>query len=129
MKRLDILIITALALGGCALTSAVTAPMQPDTVVSLQKRAYAAKLAFQGFLTVAVAYIETPRCGRPTSPSVCSDQAVVDIARKTITAADAGTQAAEDAARSLTANSTALSALVVAAESSVTALQKIIPTK
>lgn len=116
----------ALLLAGCALTS-LTKPVTPATTVDLQKGAYAAKLTFQGALIVAVAYIELPRCGRPTSPTVCSQQSVVDIMRNSIKAADAGTQAAEDAARTLTADSTTLSALVTAAEKSVTALQAITP--
>lgn len=118
----------ALLLGACALTS-LTKPLPATTTVDLQKSAYAAKLTFQGALIVAVAYIELPRCGRPTSPVVCSQQSIVDIMRNSIKAADAGTQAAEDAARSLNADSTALSALVTAAEKSVTALQAITPTK
>ncbi|HTE35721.1 MAG TPA: hypothetical protein VK634_06880 [Reyranella sp.] len=116
----------AVALGGCALLNP-TKPLQPDTVVDLQKRAYAAKLAFQGVLTGAVVYIETPRCGRPASPPICSQQAVVDVMRNALKAGDAGTQAAEEAARSLTADSTALGALVTAAEKSVAALQSIVP--
>lgn len=116
----------ALALSACALTNP-TKPLPATTTMDLQKGAYAAKVSFQAALTGAVFYIELPRCGRPTSPTLCSQQAVVDVMRNSIKAADAGTQAAEDAARSLTSDSTALSALVTAAEKSVTALQAITP--
>lgn len=130
MKSTATAILAALVVAsvtGCALFGAPTKPLPADTVVDLQKRAYAAKLGFQAGLEAAVAYIELPRCGRPTSPTVCSQQAVVDIARNALKAADAGTQAAEDAARSLTGNTTALGALVIAAEKSVTALQSVVP--
>lgn len=118
----------ALALGGCALLGP-TKTLGTTTTADLQKGAYTAKLSFQAALTGAVVYIELPRCGRPTSPAICSQQSVVDIMRNAIKAADAGTQAAEDATRSLTADSTALSALVTAAEKSVVALQTITPKK
>lgn len=128
MRKLLAVAGIALLMGACSLLQA-NQPLPASTTVDLQKRAYAAKLAFQGVLTASIAYIEMPRCGRPTSPPVCSQQAVVDVMRNALKAGDAGTQAAEDAARSLTADSTALSALVVAAEKSVAALQAITPAK
>lgn len=127
MKKLFASLAVILQLGGCALQA--NQPLPATTTVDLQKGAYAAKLSFQAALTGAVVYIELPRCGRPTSPVICSQQAVVDVMRNAIKAADAGTQAAEDAARSLTSDTTALGALVTAAEKSVTALQSLTPKK
>lgn len=127
MKKLFASLAVVLLLGGCALQA--SQPLPATTTVDLQKGAYAAKLMFQAVLIPVVAYIELPRCGRPTSPVICSQQAVVDVMRNAIKAADAGTQAAEDAARSLTSDTTALGALVTAAEKSVTALQSLTPKK
>lgn len=128
MKKFISAFAVVLLLGGCSLLQP-NQPLPATTTVDLQKGAYTAKLSFQAALTGAVVYIELPRCGRPTSPVVCSQQAVVDVMRNAIKAADAGTQAAEDAARSLTSDTTALGALVTAAEKSVTALQSLTPKK
>jgi len=128
MKRYLAVLACALALAGCALLNP-TKPLPASTTADLQKGAYTAKLGFQAALTGAVFYIELPRCGRPTSPTICSEQNVVDVMRNAVKAADASTQAAEDAARSLNSDSTALSALVAAATASVTALQAITPAK
>lgn len=127
MRKLLAAFTIALVLGGCALLS----PTKPlgTTTVDLQKGAYTAKLGFNTALIVAVAYIETPRCGRPTSPTICSQQDVVDILRDSIITADKGTQAAEKAAKSLNVDSTALGLAITAAEAAVTALQAITPKR
>lgn len=137
MRKLLAAFAIALALAGCALMSGATKPLGSATMADLQKGAYAAKLSFQAALTAAVVYIELPRCGRIASPTLCSEQSVVDVMRKAIVAADNGTQAAEDAARAISSDSPALTsliaaslpALVTAAERSVTALQTITPKK
>src|SRR5258708_2625371 len=80
MTRILACIILSLSLGGCLLTTAA----QPigQTSVDLQKGAYEAKLAYQGSLILAVAYIERPRCGHPVSPILCSQQSIVDTMRQ-----------------------------------------------
>jgi len=122
MKRFLVLVVAALALAGCAVLSA---PVGTD----VQKGAYTAKVGFQGALNAAVLYIELPRCDKPTSPTVCSKQAVVDVLRKSLVAADNATQAAEDAARSLSADSTVVDALTKAAQASVSALIALLPRR
>lgn len=113
MTRILACIILSLSLGGCLLTTAA----QPigQTSVDLQKGAYEAKLAYQGSLILAVAYIERPRCGHPASPILCSQQSIVDTMRQAIIATDAATQAAENAARTTGPDTTIASALVIAA--------------
>ncbi len=111
MKKLALLLL----LGGC---STLVAPVG-TSVVSLQKAAYEAKLAYQATLIVVVPYIERPRCGRATSPVICSDQNVVDTMRKAIIATDAATQAAENAALTTGPDTTIAAALVTVATQAV----------
>lgn len=109
-----ILFCVALTLGACSTLKTATTPLG-TTSVDLQKAAYEAKLAYQGSLILATAYIERPRCGRPTSPILCSQQSIVDTMRQSIIATDAATQAAENAARTTGPDTTVASALVTVA--------------
>lgn len=118
-----------LTVGACSTIGAVTQPVPAPTALALQDAAYKAKLGFQATLVLSVAYIERPRCGRPTSPVLCSEQSTVDTMRKVIIATDSATQAAEDAARAIKSDTTVAAALVNAAERSVVALKTITPSK
>lgn len=99
---------------------------KPVDMTAAAKSAYVAKSTYQGYLTLAVAYNERPRCGRPTSPPLCSDQAAVNQLRKASDAANAATQAAEDAVRTMKDKPTIVQAAVVAAEQSVVAMNTIV---
>lgn len=121
MRRFLALLIVA-TLTACSAVNVATAPVD---VTTLAKSAYTAKATYAGLLTVAVAYNSRPRCGAPTSPILCSDAAIVDQLRKASAAADAATQAAENAVRNLGANTTVIQAAVAAAEQAVSALRAI----
>ncbi len=92
MRSIMLALVMVLAIAACqsSTTSAET---------SAAKTVYEAKLAYQGLLIVAVRYNELPRCSRPTSPRVCSEQAVVDQLRRADTAAIAALDAAEGIVR------------------------------
>ncbi len=123
-----ILLCLALLLGGCSLFKAADIATTPVDMTSLSKAAFTAKSTYDGLLVLAVAYNSRPRCGQPTSPITCSDQAVVDQMRKASAAADAGTQAAENAVRTLGTSPLIAQAAVTAAEQSVAALKVITTT-
>jgi hypothetical protein len=123
-----LLLASALLLGGCGLINAVqtgTSTVPTQDMTALAKSAYTAKATYDGLLVLAVAYNSRPRCGTPNAPITCSDQVVVDQLRKASAAADAGTQAAENAVRTLGTNPMVASAAVTAANQSVTALKTI----
>jgi hypothetical protein len=120
-----ILLCVALLLGGCQTISTATSTVDMTT---LSKSAFAAKSTYDGLLVLAVAYNSRPRCGQPTSPITCSDQAIVDQMRKASTAADAATQAAENAVRTLGSSPIVASAAVTAAQQAVSALKVITDT-
>jgi hypothetical protein len=127
MKRLFTILVLGAALGGCQTIKAANMAASPvgTTAVDLQKAAYATKLGFEATLVLATAYIERPRCGRPTSPILCSNQDVVNTMRKAIVSTDAGVQAAENAARTTGPDTTIAAALVTAAMQSQTAFKLI----
>jgi hypothetical protein len=122
-----LLLVAALALGGCQTIKAANIAVSPvgTSAVDLQKAAYATKLAFEATLVLATAYIERPRCGKPTSPILCSSQDVVNTMRKAIVSTDAGIQAAENAARTTGPDTTIAVALVTAATQSQAAFKLI----
>lgn len=99
---------------------------KPVDMTVAAKSAYAAKATYQGYLTVAVAYNERPRCGNPKSPPLCSEPAVVNQLRLASAAANAATQAAEDAVRTMGAKPTIVQAAVTASEQSLVAMNTII---
>jgi uncharacterized protein (UPF0179 family) len=119
-------LLVALALvAGCSTVKTATTPIGPTVAVDLQKAAYETKLAYKATLQGAVLYIERPRCGRPTSPITCSNQAVVDQMRKYIVEVDVAVQAAENAARSTGPDTTVAAGLVKAAAEAQTAFKNI----
>lgn len=121
-------VIALALLGGCSTLQAVAQPVPTAAQATLEQSTYAAKLTFEATLVGAVAYIELPRCGRPASPKICSQQNVVDVMRKAITSADASVQAAENAVRAIKQDTTVLQALVSAAQQSVGAFKVITDT-
>lgn len=124
MKRLlmTLALGTMLALGGC---SAITAATSTVDTTSYAKAAADAKIGYDAALKLATRYAQRPRCGQPTSPIICSDRAVLDAMLKASDAADAATQAAENAVRGLGSNPTVVAALVKASTESVAAFTKI----
>ncbi len=114
------LIISALILGGCATFNAATSTVD---MTAAAKSAYAAKATYDGLLVIAVAYNQRPPCGGTVI--ICRDAAIVEQLRKASAAADAATQAAENAVRSLGSNPVVVTAAVSAAQQSVTAFKTI----
>jgi hypothetical protein len=107
----------ALALGGCAATSSTP---------SSASQVYAAKNAYEAALVVAVQYNNLPRCGKPTSPPICSEQSGIDAIRKANTAARTALDAAEKTVRDPAASASATAAASLAATNAVTAMQSIL---
>lgn len=101
-----------IALSGCETVRIANAPVSK---VKMEQMARDAKLAYLGYLKIANEYVHLPRCGRPTSPKICSDQKVVDTLRKTAVMVDTATQEAENAARELDSDPTVVEALVIGA--------------
>ena len=60
---------------------------------------YAVRSGYNVVLTAAVAYVELPRCGAPTSPRLCSEPKVAEQLVKADLAAKATLDAAENVAR------------------------------
>ena len=117
MTKILLMFALALTLGAC--------PSQRVDTTTLSKSAFAAKSAYEATLVVAVAYNERVRCTVPKTVTICSEQAVVDQLRRASATADAATQAAENAVRTMGSNPTIVSAAVTAAEQSVKALTAI----
>lgn len=113
------IICLALLLGACQ-----TVPQADMTAAS--KAAYTAKATYDGLLVVAVAYNQRPPCGGAVI--ICRDQAVIDQMRKASAAADAATQAAENAVRSLGSSPAVVTAAVTAAQSAVGAFKVVADT-
>jgi hypothetical protein len=92
-------------------------------MTSLSKSAYTAKSTYAGLLVIAVAYNQRPPCGGTVV--ICRDPVVVEQIRKASVAADASTQAGENAVRTLGSNPLVVQAAVVAAQQSVTAFKAV----
>lgn len=122
MKRLILAALTALVLASCSAISAGTSTV--DTT-QFAKAAADAKIAYAASLQIATRYASRPRCGQPTSPVICSDRAVLDAMLKASDAANASTQAAENAVRGLGKDPTVVAALTKAATESVSAFTTI----
>lgn len=110
-----LLAMAALALAACG-----------DKAPSPASQVYAAKNAYEAALIGAVAYNNLPRCGTPTSPPACSDQAAVGAIRKANDAARTTLDAAEKTVRDPTVNADVKAAIVVGATNAVSALQAIL---
>ncbi len=117
------LVIAALILGGCSTFNAATTPVD---LTATAKAAYTAKATYAGLLVIAVAYNQRPACGGTVV--ICRDPVVVEQIRKASAAADAGTQAGENAVRTLGSNPLVVQAAVVAAQQSVAALKVVTDT-
>ncbi len=115
-----IFVCLALLVGACSTFNAATTPVD---LTATAKAAYTAKATYAGLLVIAVAYNQRPPCGGTVV--ICRDPVVVEQIRKASAAADAGTQAAENAVRSLGSNPVVVSAAVTAAQQSVTAFKTI----
>lgn len=88
------------------------------------KAAYDAKAAYGIALVAATAYARLPRC-TDGGPKLCSDPAILAQMRKADLAADAATQAAENAVRALGSSPTAVQAALVAEQQAVAAFKTI----
>lgn len=127
MKRLS-LVFLALALSACSAINAASQSVTPSAMDAANKSAYTAKASYAAALVVAGQYVKLTRCEAPAAPALCSKQAVVDQIRKADLAADAATQAAENAVRTLGSDPLIVSAAVEAAKQSVAALTTITDT-
>lgn len=117
-----------LALSACSAINTATQSVSPSAMDVANKSAYTAKTGYAAALVVAGQYVKLTRCEAPAPPALCSKQAVVDQIRKADLAADAATQAAENAVRTLGTDPLIVSAAVEAATQSVTALTTITNT-
>lgn len=115
-------LLIACVLSAC---TAISTGAQSVNLDAANKSAYAAKASYGAALVVAAQYVQLPRCERPPAPALCSKQAIVDQIRKADLAADAATQAAENAVRTLGSDPMIVTAAVEAATQSVTAFKAI----
>lgn len=127
------IVAAALTLAGCggsasfdlakAFGSASTATVD---MTELSKRSHQARIAYLAFVQTATVYAKRPRCGAPTSPITCSDQAFLDgVVTPTVRSFGDATKASEDAVARLGSNPTLVAALVEAAVSSAKAADKV----
>jgi hypothetical protein len=107
----------ALAVAGCASTGTTT----PAQTV------FAAKSAYAGVLTAAVAYESLPRCSE-TRPQPCSSPALVEQLRKADNTAAAALDAAETAVRTPAVGTDATSKAIQTANLALAALQALVIT-
>lgn len=128
MRKIVYLVAMALALSACSAINTATSSITPSTMDAANKAAYTAKAGYAASLIVAAQYVKLTRCEAPSAPALCSKQAVVDQIRKADLAADAATQAAENAVRNLGSDPLIVSAAVEAATQSVAALTTITNT-
>lgn len=106
-------------LAGCLTTGG-------DTKPSPAALAYATKNSYEAALIVAVRYNELPRCGKSTSPPLCSDQAAVETIRKANAAARVALDKAEKIVRDPALKDDAKATAVAAAVEAVDALKAIL---
>ena len=125
MRKTVYLVAMALALSSCSAINTATKSVTPSAMDAANKSAYTAKAGYAAALIVAGQYVKLTRCEAPAAPPLCSKQAVVDQIRKADLAADAATQAAENAVRNLGSDPLIVSAAVEAATQSVAAFTAI----
>lgn len=111
---------TLFALLGFVLVACQQTGPSPSSAV------YAAKNGYEAALVVAVTYNKLPRCGTPTSPPLCSDQAAVNAIRKASDATATAIDAAEKTVRDPAINADIKSAATLSATNALTALQTIL---
>ncbi len=87
---------------------------------------YQTKLAYAAVLTGAVEYNKLPRCGRPTSPVLCSDQGAVEAMRKANVAARSALDAAENTVRDPAVKGNTAQLAVTAAGNAVDSFKEIV---
>lgn len=125
IRRLLSIVALAFLATGCA---AMEVANRPVDMADLQKKAFALKSIYAGSLRLGIVYLERPRCGQPTSPTLCSDRAVVDAMVKARTVAGASIESADSAVYSLGAQPTVAQLVVKAAEESVNAFKVVAET-
>lgn len=123
MRRILTIAATALflALGACQTTGG-SQPTDPASVVFSAKTSYAAALS------VAVRYANLPRCGKPTSPPICSDPSVVLQLRKADEVASVALDQAEAMVRTPNVNPGLAATAVQSAVGAVKVLQQVVVT-
>lgn len=87
---------------------------------------YQAKLAYAAVLTGAVEYNNLPRCGRPTSPALCSSQGAVEAMRKANLAARSALDSAESTVRDPAVKGNTAQLAVTAAGNAVDSFKEIV---
>lgn len=125
MKKFLTLATVAFTLAACSAINTAAQSVTPSAMDVANKSAYAAKASYAAALVVAGQYVKLTRCEAPAAPALCSKQAVVDQIRRADLAADAATQAAENAVRTLGTDPLIVTAAVEAATQSVAALTTI----
>lgn len=106
-----LVLLSALLMVGCA---------KPETP---QQAVYQATVGYNVAATVALKYVSLPRCPAAT---ICSKKEVVDVVKKSDTAAYNAVKAAEGAVRSPAFSEGTVSAVVVSATSAVSAFSAIV---
>lgn len=120
MRKLIGVIAASVLLAAC---SAINTAAQSVNTDDANKAAYAAKATYASVLVVAAQYVKLTRCEAPAAPVLCSKQVVVDQIRKADLAADAATQAAENAVRTMGSDPAVITAAVTAATQAAAAFK------
>lgn len=107
MKKILVVALALAALTGCSAIAQVSSPIDR---VTLEKGAYTAKAGYVAAATIAAEVVKLPRC--EWAPAPCVPQAAVDQIRLADTVTKKTVDETEAAARSLTADPTALKLLV-----------------
>lgn len=110
--------VALLLVAACAQNNQGSLPSPANTVYALKNTLASAEI-------VAVQYNSLARCGRPTSPPLCSDAGVISIVRQSNDDARIALDAAEKTVRDPNVSKSAADAAVVSAQNAVGAFQAI----
>lgn len=121
-----------LTVGGCQIFDAAkmaTTPVGQPTLTQLRNDTLAAKTGYEALLVLAVNYNAIARCGKVTSPVICSDPAIIAQIRKNDTLASAALDAAESSVRAVSPDMTVASATVLTATNAIAAFKAVVPSQ
>ena len=124
MRRLLVLgaLAAALALGACSSPGTVTVPPAPQ---SARQAVYAAEIAYESVLAVAVRYSSLPRCIAGQTIG-CSDAGVVIALRSAHRDVSAALHAAIDLAATASGSDSRMQQALAAVATAVTAMRQIL---
>lgn len=116
-------IVTVLALAGALFLPACAGQDKGPSPANI---VYAAKQSLVAAQTIAIQYTSLPRCGKPTSPPLCSDESAVAAIRKANADAVLALDRAEAVVRDPNATSSALNLAVSSVTAAVAAFKGIV---